>query len=229
MDKTVDEGLVRIRSSRKRTNILREPEFATIEFLCKIMPSFVTPDMLSAIGFLGSVIAAASVYLAIYNKYFLFLIIPGMAIQWFGDSLDGRIAYYRNTPRKWYGWLLDMNLDWISTAMMTAAYVIYLHDTPLVALLFMAMYGQTFILALMRYKITDIYLIDADGLLGPTELRIILTVSTAMEFFIPGFLFWFGVAGIAILFVINGVDFYKLVQLANSKDDEERAKKASQQ
>jgi hypothetical protein len=51
MDKTVDEGLVRIRSSRKRTNILREPEFATIEFLCKIMPSFVTPDMLSAIGF----------------------------------------------------------------------------------------------------------------------------------------------------------------------------------
>jgi hypothetical protein len=53
-----------------------------------------------------------------------------MAIQWFGDSLDGRIAYYRNTPRKWYGWLLDMNLDWISTAMMTAAYVIYLHDTP---------------------------------------------------------------------------------------------------
>jgi hypothetical protein len=152
-----------------------------------------------------------------------------MAIQWFGDSLDGRIAYYRNTPRKWYGWLLDMNLDWISTAMMTAAYVIYLHDTPLVALLFMAMYGQTFILALMRYKITDIYLIDADGLLGPTELRIILTVSTAMEFFIPGFLFWFGVAGIAILFIINGVDFYRLVQLANAKDDDERAKKASQQ
>jgi hypothetical protein len=81
----------------------------------------------------------------------------------------------------------------------------------------------------MRYKITDIYLIDADGLLGPTELRIILTVSTAMEFFIPGFLFWFGVAGIAILFIINGVDFYRLVQLANAKDDEERAKKASQQ
>jgi phosphatidylserine synthase len=38
----------------------------------------------------------------------------GFAINWFGDSLDGRIAYYRNTPRKWYGFALDCIMDWLS-------------------------------------------------------------------------------------------------------------------
>lgn len=221
----VNEATQRMKTSRPRTNILRTPEFAAIEFLCKLMPNWISSDMLSAIGFLGSIIAAASVYFASYNPLSLFLIIPGMALQWFGDSLDGRIAYYRNTPRKWYGWLLDMNLDWLTTILLAVAYLFYMREYPLVSLLFMAFYGQTFILAIMRYKLTDVYLIDADGLVGPTELRILLTLATVLEFFIPQFLLYFGGTTIVVLFVINGIEFARLVKIANEKDAKERAAK----
>jgi hypothetical protein len=218
-----EEAVLRIRSSRKRTNILREPEYIVIEFLCKIMPRWISPDMLSAIGMAGSILSACSIFFATYNRATLLLVVPGMIIQWFGDSLDGRIAYYRNQPRKWYGWLLDMNLDWISTVLLATAFLYYISDYPLLAFLFMAAYGQTFILAIMRYRITDIFLIDADSPIGPTELRIILTVSTAMEYFIPGFIIWFGVAGILVISILNAVDFFRLIKIANAKDIEEAA------
>ncbi len=220
------EAAKRINSGRNRTNILRAPEFAAIEFLCRIMPRWVTSDMLSGIGFFGSTVAALSVFFASYNKLSLFVFPVGMAIQWFGDSLDGRLAYYRNTPRKWYGWLLDMNLDWLTTVMISISYLYFLREYPLVSFMFMASYGQTFILAIMRYKITDVYLIDADGPLGPTELRIILSLSTLAEYFIPGFLLYFGITAIVILTFINTTDFFKLVKLANARDKEENAKRA---
>ena len=227
MQEKLDEAALRIRSSRKRTNILRVPEYAVIEFLCKLMPRWISPDMLSAIGMVGSAISACSIFFATHNRVYLLLVVPGMIIQWFGDSLDGRIAYYRNQPRKWYGWLLDMNLDWISTVMLATAFLYYMSDYPLLAFLFMAAYGQTFILAIMRYRITDVFLIDADSPIGPTELRIILTVSTAMEYFVPGFLFCFGVAGIAVISTLNLVDFFRLMKLANAKDAEEMGKRTS--
>lgn len=218
----ISEAAERMKSSRPRTNILRAPEFAAIEFLCRIMPKWITSDMLSAIGFLGSIIAAASVYFASYNPLSLFLVVPGMAIQWLGDSLDGRIAYYRNTPRKWYGWLLDMNLDYLTTIMLAVAYLFYLREYPLVALLFMAFYGQTMILAVMRFKLTGVYLIDAEGLVGPTELRILLTLATVLEYFIPNFLLYFGVTAIVVISLINLGEFTRLIKLANEKDAQER-------
>ncbi len=220
-----EAGAQRIRTSRKRTNILRVPEFAAIEFLCRIMPRWISPDMLSGIGMVGSILSAASIFFAVYDRHALLLVVPGMTLQWFGDSLDGRIAYYRNEPRKWYGWLLDMNLDWISTVLLAGAFLYYVNDHPFLAFFFMASYGQTFILAIMRYRITDVFLIDADSPIGPTELRIILTVSTALEFFFPGFIIWFGVAGIAVLTILNTVDFFRLVKIANAKDAEENSKR----
>ena len=109
----METGKDRIRNSRKRTNILKDAEFKLIEYLCRIMPSWVNPDLLTGTGLFGSVITAVGLVLAIGNPYWLILSVLGFVINWFGDSLDGRLAYYRNIPRKWYGWALDLNVDWI--------------------------------------------------------------------------------------------------------------------
>src|SRR3954470_22587468 len=98
---------LRFSVDRKRTNLLRGIEQPTLIFLCRILPRWVSPNMLTLIGFLGSVIVLFGFYLARSNVYYLALSIGGLAIQWFGDSLDGRIAYYRNITRKWYGFALD--------------------------------------------------------------------------------------------------------------------------
>ena len=121
----------RIRNSRKRTNILKETEFKTLEFLCPRMPKWVTPDLLTLIGLLGSVVVFSGLYLAIANKLFLILSVIGLALHWFGDSMDGRLAYFRNTPRKWYGWALDLNADWVSICIIGLGFypVSYTHLT----------------------------------------------------------------------------------------------------
>ena len=127
MEITEEQKIARIKN-RKRTNILHKPEFFVIEYLCKILPMWMTPNVLTGIGFFGSLVAFIGILMASENKYFMILSVIGLAIQWFGDSLDGRIAYYRNSPRKWYGWVLDMNLDWVSTALIAIGIYFYFED-----------------------------------------------------------------------------------------------------
>lgn len=83
---------------------MKKSEQKTIAFLVQYVPSFISSDMLTAIGLVGNLILGLSFILgAFLSPYFLLLGIIGSFINWYGDSLDGRLAYYRNTPRKWYG------------------------------------------------------------------------------------------------------------------------------
>ena len=227
MEITEEQKIARIKN-RKRTNILHKPEFFVIEYLCKILPMWMTPNVLTGIGFFGSLVAFIGILMAIENKYYFILSVIGLGIQWFGDSLDGRIAYYRNSPRKWYGWVLDMNLDWVSTALIAIGIYFYFEDYKFMAIFFLSGYGLTYILAVMRYKITDIYLIDADGLLGPTELRILTCVAFLGEIFIPNFFFVFGVIATVVVNIINFFDFQRILKLADERDKKELAEKRNQ-
>jgi len=84
-------------SDRARTNLLRKQEQMAIAWLVKRIPSFVTSNMLTAIGFFGYVVVSGSFILADYfGRAYLLLGLLGFAINWFGDSLDGRLAIYRN-------------------------------------------------------------------------------------------------------------------------------------
>ena len=86
-------------------------------------------DMLTAIGFSGSLVILLSFILATYiDRTYLLLGVVGFLISWFGDSLDGRVAYYRNKQRKWYGFALDLTTDWIGIVLMGFGFVIYTVD-----------------------------------------------------------------------------------------------------
>jgi phosphatidylglycerophosphate synthase len=215
---------------RERTNILRHIEQPTILFLCRLTPRFITPDMLTAIGMLGTGLVLAGFILAINNKYFLFLSIFGFAVNWLGDSLDGRIAYFRNIPRKWYGFALDAVMDWLSLVLMSIGYYLYIEsDYKILVFTFCSMYGWATIIAQIRYRITDKYTIDA-GLLGPTETRVIICGVILAEIFFGGSIRIFSVAVNILLLLINIIDTYKLVQLGDQKDKEiQRLKEQSEQ
>jgi len=91
-----------ISTDRERTNILRKSEQATLAFLVKRIPAWISSDMLTAIGFFGNILTFLSFILAAYvNTNYLLLGTLGYAISWFGDSLDGRIAYYRQKSRSY--------------------------------------------------------------------------------------------------------------------------------
>jgi len=217
-----------IKSDRKRTNLLKDGEFRTISFLCKHMPNWIKPDMLTAIGVLGSVIVFAGLHLALTNTWYLLLSILGLAVHWFGDSLDGRIAYYRNTPRKWYGWALDINADWLATIIIGLGFYFYFPFYKWIAFIFVAAYGGSMIVALLRYKIADKYQIDSNNL-GPTELRIILSIVLFIEIFIPYALITFGAVGSLLLIAMNTKDAMEVLRSGDERDAAEKRLRADTQ
>lgn len=207
--------------SRKRKNLLKYCESKLIAYLCRLMPSWVNPDMLTTTGILGSVVIAIGLIEAADNPYWLLLSVVGFAIQWFGDSLDGRLAYYRGIPRKWYGWALDINADWISACIIGLGFYFYFPDWKVVAFLFVVAYGGSMILALLRYKIADKYVIDTH-LIGPTELRIIISAFMIGELLLPGVLWKFALVGSILLMIINFLDSLKIFELGDQRDIKEK-------
>lgn len=219
------EVLKSISQDRVRTNLLRKYEQRALAFFVQRIPSRISPDMLTAIGFFGNIIVFLSFILAAYiHKYYLLIGFLGFAISWFGDSLDGRVAYFRNISRKQYGFALDITIDWISIILIGCGYIIYSEGIwELLGYGFVVMYGWEMIIALMRYKITGKYSIDS-GKIGPTEVRIVVSAILAAEVLIQGSLIYSAAIICVILFFVNIGDTRKLLQIADETDIKEKMK-----
>ena len=219
-----------ISQDRKRTNILHNKELALIAYLVERMPRWVTSNMLTSLGLCGNLFVALAMLLgALYHYSTWLLLTPvGFAINWFGDSLDGRLAYYRNRPRKWFGFCLDIVVDWIGIVAIGLGYYAYVQPGwKLIGFIFVALYGGEMIISQLRYKVTDKYSIDS-GLLGPTEVRIILASLFCLDYFVPGSIHWIGLGVSFVLLVAFVSDFFKLLDSANERDaalrEEQQAK-----
>jgi hypothetical protein len=219
------EILAALTHDRERTNLLKNLEQKALVWLVQRIPAWIKSDGLTLIGFIGSLIVLASFILAAFvDKYWLLMGIPGFALNWFGDSLDGRLAYYRQTPRKWYGFALDLIVDWISTIVIGFGYLVYTEGRwELVGFGFVVMYGWAMLLAVIRFKITEKYTIDS-GILGPTEGRIIISAIMVAEIFVNGALLYAAMAAAILLFIVNIFDTLKLLRVANKKDNAEKKK-----
>lgn len=219
-----------ISKERERTNILRQPEQNLIAFLVQRIPAWIKPDGLTAIGLFGSIVSMASFILAYYvHTAYLLLGILGLFINWFGDSLDGRVAYYRNTPRKWYGFTLDYIVDWFSNILISIGFIMYVQSSArFLGFAFLALYGWTMMMALLRYKLTNRYSIDS-GFLGPTEVRLVIATMLLLEVLINGSIVYSGVLICIILLTVNLIDFRKILLVADRKDKREKIEKRNKE
>ena len=212
-------------SQRQRAHILKDLESKFINYLCPRIPKWITPDMLTLLGLLGSVIIASGLILGATNNNFLLFSILGFFIHWFGDSLDGRLAYYRNVPRKWYGWALDLNADWISVCIIGFGFYYYFPSYKFLAFAFVVAYGGSMILSLMKYKITNKYTIDK-GNLGPTELRVILSFILLIEIFLPSTLILFSGFATILMLALNVMESVQILKSGDDRDKLEKQLKA---
>ncbi|RKX95307.1 MAG: CDP-alcohol phosphatidyltransferase [Spirochaetes bacterium] len=211
-----------ISNGRKRTNILKGCEQKAIAFLVTKIPEWISSDLLTLIGVLGNIIVSASFLLAkYYNRIYLLIGILGFFVSWFGDSLDGRIAYYRNKPRKWYGFTLDFTMDWIGIVLIGLSFIIFLDNSwKILGYLFVTLYGWEMMTALMRYKVTGKYSIDS-GIFGPTEVRIIISIILIIEVIFNRSIIFFAIIANVGLLIANIMDFIKLLKSADSRDKQE--------
>ena len=218
-----------IAQDRDRTNILRNGEQKLIAYLVQRVPSWLTSDGLTYIGLFGNVFVGLCFMLAAHfdNPTFLLIGLPGFIINWYGDSLDGRLAYYRKLPRKWYGFSLDVTVDWVGLAVIGLGFFFY--ATPgwkWLGYVFVVLYGWEMVTAQLRYKITGKYSIDS-GIFGPTELRVILMAIITSEYFFKGSIYYLVIIACAILVFTNFKDTRQVLKAGDERDEREKKKKAA--
>ena len=163
-------------ADRAHTSVLAAAEKRTLIWLATRLPGWVNSDHLTALGFISLILAGICYWAASYNPWALLLVIPFLALNWFGDSLDGTLARVRNRLRPRYGFYIDHILDAIGTFFLMAGLALSGLMTPIVALAFLIAYLLLSIeIYLATYTVGTFHL--SYWHFGPTELRILLSIG----------------------------------------------------
>lgn len=153
-------------------------------WLAARLPVAATPDRLTALGFAGALGACGAYALAPHMPAMLWLASAGIALNWFGDSLDGTLARWRRIERPRYGFFLDNSIDLIEQALLAFGLGLsgYIQATLVAAAL--ASFFMVSMLSLIQAKVSGIFDIAYCGI-GLTELRCVLILLNTALFFAP--------------------------------------------
>jgi archaetidylinositol phosphate synthase len=171
-------------AERKQLSMLASAEKKTLVFLARRMPPWVNSDRLTVLAFVAMFAAGLCYWAASRDRRALVAVIAALALNWFGDSLDGTLARVRNRLRPRYGFYVDHITDAIGTFFLMGGLALSTYMSPYIALGLMIAY---FLLSIEVYLTT--YTIGAFHLsfwsFGPTELRLLLCIGNIALFYRP--------------------------------------------
>jgi phosphatidylglycerophosphate synthase len=188
---------------REHRSVLAAAEKQTLVWLAERLPGWIGSDHLTALGAVAMVGTAASFAAASSKPAFLALIPFTLAVNWFGDSLDGTLARVRNTQRPRYGYYVDHVIDVTVITLLFAGLAL----SGLVSLWIAAALAAGYLLlaaeSFLAAHSLGVFRISFAGF-GPTELRIVLSVGALSAFFRGPSVNPFGL-GEALLFDVGGL------------------------
>ncbi len=168
---------------RVNRSLLAVAERRVLVWLALRLPARIHSDHLTALSVVGTALASAAFALARVFPLALVGVAVGLAVNWFGDSLDGTLARLRRQERPRYGFYVDHVLDVVGAAVLMGGMAVSGYMTPLVAL------G-----VLVAYLLVsaEVFLATAAGgdfrlsfvRIGPTELRLLISAGA------PALLLW---------------------------------------
>ena len=160
-------------AERIQTSLLSKAEKKALVWLAQRQPGWMTSDTLSYIGVLGTVIYAIGGWLSNTDIKYLWLSSFGLVLHWYGDSLDGTLARFRNTQRPVYGFFIDHTLDAVTTCLIflgAGLSPMFRMDVALAALAgYLSLSIYTYVCTIVKEEFCLTY-----GKLGPTEFRLLL-------------------------------------------------------
>ncbi len=154
-------------------------ERPALKWLSEKMPQWVSPDLLTGIGFFGALLVFIGYVLTGADVRFMWLASFGFVVNWFGDSLDGTLARYRHIERPRYGFFIDHTIDSITEAMVfiglgLSPYVdLNLALFALIGYLMLSIYVYIVTYVSGEFRISYMYL-------GPTEMRVIAIIANTI-------------------------------------------------
>lgn len=201
---------------REHRSVLASAERRVLMSIAGRLPAWVGSDMLTLVAFVSMPAAAWAFAVLPRTPWAPFLVTLFLAINWFGDSLDGTLARVRCQPRPRYGYYVDHVIDMAGTAMLVAGMAAsgWMHAGVAAALL-----AAYFLFAAETYLATHaggVFRLAFAGV-GPTELRMLVAAGAFYVARHPWLDFagarvllldvsaCFAVAGLAIAFVVSSI------------------------
>jgi len=169
-------------AERAQLSILSKLEKRCLVWMAERMPTRVNSDHLTVLGATGMFLAGLCYWYARWNRLGLLLVILFLAVNWFGDSLDGTLARVRNRQRPRYGFYVDHVGDTFGALFLTSglAFSGYM-STAIAAGLLIVFYMLSIEVYLATYTIGTFHL--SFWIFGPTELRLVLAIGNLALYF----------------------------------------------
>jgi phosphatidylglycerophosphate synthase len=163
-------------AGRSLTSLLAPLEKRVLLWLAARMPRWVNSDHLTVLALVAMLLAGLSYWLARVSAVGLLLVVVCLALNWFGDSLDGTLARIRRHQRPRYGFYVDHMVDAVGTVFLFGGLGMSGYMSPMVAVALLAAYllllVETFLATYTLGTFTMSYF-----KVGPTELRILLGIG----------------------------------------------------
>jgi archaetidylinositol phosphate synthase len=169
---------------RRNEGLFQFLELPALRWLAISMPRWVTPDMLTGVGFLGGVVAAAGYALSAANPAMLWLASAGIALNWFGDSVDGTLARVRGIERPGYGFFIDNTTDILEYAVFAVGFGLSGYVCWELVLGTLAVFYAMMLFELIKARVTNVFQIAIAGV-GLTEVRLGFIAVNAVMYWVP--------------------------------------------
>jgi phosphatidylglycerophosphate synthase len=182
------------RETRIHGSLLAATEKRLLIWMAERLPRPINSDHLTALGAAAMAAAGFGYAAAPYWPPALVLVVGFLALNWFGDSLDGTLARVRHHERPRYGFYVDHVLDAVGILFLIGGLFAggFVSLLPAAAFL-LAYYLLTIEIALATHAL-GVFRISY-WKFGPTELRILLAIGTLQLLDSP----WSTIAGHRVL------------------------------
>ena len=161
---------------REHHSVLAAAEKRLLVWTAGRLPAWVTSDQLTALGASAMLGTAAAFAAASLDRRALGLVPLLLAVNWFGDSLDGTLARVRHQQRPRYGYYLDHVVDIATTVALFTGLAVSGLCSPWTAMALLVGYlllcGESF----LATHALGVFRLSFAGF-GPTELRILLAAG----------------------------------------------------
>jgi phosphatidylglycerophosphate synthase len=165
-------------AARVQQSVLAAIENRTLIWLAERMPASIASDHLTALALLAMLGVGLSYWLSRTTPVGLVLASIFLAVNWFGDSLDGTLARVRRRQRPRYGYYVDHVVDAVGALCLFGGIGLSgLMAPPIAAALLVTYFLLCIEVYLATHSLGEFHM-SFFGF-GPTELRIVLAIGNA--------------------------------------------------
>jgi phosphatidylglycerophosphate synthase len=201
---------------RIQTSVLAAAEKRLLVRMASRMPARVNSDHLTTLAAAAMAGVAGAFWLAAARPLALLLVLPLLALNWYGDSLDGTLARVRHEERPRYGYYVDHVIDAAGFLLLTLGLIFGGWMSPVAGLAFLGAYYLLVVEIALATHARGTFRISFWGV-GPTELRIVLAAGALLLLHSPYvtvaghrlLLFdaggWSAAAGLVLTFAVSAV------------------------